>query len=107
MWKNYYYMNKWLIVFLTTCVTLEKPHCGISKGILCMFGSLVLLCIKCNIEKRIRKQNQEVNDLKIIDTKKEMKNQNYWTLNNQSVIGLVLPLTAFKSFVKHRQLLIN
>ena len=41
MWKNYYYMNKWLIVFLTTCVTLEKPHCGISKGILCMFGSLV------------------------------------------------------------------
>ena len=71
------------------------------------FACLVLLCIKCNIEKRIRKQNQEVNDLKIIDTKKEMKNQNYWTLNNQSVIGLVLPLTAFKSFVKHRQLLIN
>ena len=40
---SYYVMcvHKWLIVFITTCVTLEKPHCGISKGILCMFGSLV------------------------------------------------------------------
>ena len=58
------------------------------------FACLVLLCIKCNIEKRIRKQNQEVNDLKIIDTKKEMKNQNYWTLNNQSVITQYLLVNA-------------
>ena len=60
---------------------------------------------QCNREKLENKI--EVNDLKIIGTKKRMKNQIYWTLNNQSVIGLVLPLTAFKSFVKHRQLLIN
>ena len=40
---------------------------------------------QCNREKLENKI--EVNDLKIIGTKKRMKNQIYWTLNNQSVIA--------------------
>ena len=57
---------------ITTCATLEKPHCGISKGILAC-----LTLHQMQYWKRIRKQTRGINDLKIIGTKKETKNQNY------------------------------
>ena len=60
-------MNKWLIVFVTTCVTLEKPHCGISKGILaCLILASIAILKNKELENKI-----EVNDLKIIGTKKK------------------------------------
>ena len=52
-------VHKWLIVFVTTCVTLEKPHCGISKGILaCLILASIAILKNKELENKI-----EVNDL--------------------------------------------
>ena len=51
-------VHKWLIVFITTCVTLEKPHCGISKGI--------LACSDTSASNAILKKEELENKIKMI-----------------------------------------